>query len=102
MTVAAYCFNHTDRLASARCLECRHSFCRECITEHKGRLICAVCLRKCQPTAAPRKSWRRILALPAMGIAALCGSWLLFYTTGWWLEDITAPSSAAVRGAQRR
>jgi hypothetical protein len=40
------CFNHATREAVARCPECRHHFCRECITEHDDRVICAACLKK--------------------------------------------------------
>lgn len=40
------CFNHAAREAVARCPECRQFFCRECITEHDDRVICASCLRK--------------------------------------------------------
>lgn len=40
------CFNHAAREAVARCPECRQHFCRECITEHDDRVICAACLKK--------------------------------------------------------
>ena len=40
------CFNHSAREAAARCPECGHCYCRECITEHDDRLICAACLLK--------------------------------------------------------
>ena len=40
------CFNHAHREAAARCPECTHFYCRECITEHDDRVICAACLRK--------------------------------------------------------
>ena len=40
------CFNHSLREAAARCPECGHFYCRECITEHDERVICAVCLKK--------------------------------------------------------
>jgi hypothetical protein len=40
------CFNHAAREAVARCPECRQFFCRECITEHNDRVICAACLKK--------------------------------------------------------
>ena len=95
MISAAWCFNHTDRFAAARCLDCSRSYCRECVTEHDGRLVCVACLRKRSPATAQHRSWRRWLALPVMAAAALCGSWLLFYTAGWWLEQITAPAPAA-------
>lgn len=40
------CLNHQDREAVARCPECGRCFCRECITEHEDRVLCAACLRK--------------------------------------------------------
>lgn len=40
------CFHHASREAAARCPECRQFYCRECITEHDDRVICAACLKK--------------------------------------------------------
>lgn len=40
------CFNHMFREAVARCPECGRFFCRECITEHEDKVLCASCLRK--------------------------------------------------------
>jgi len=40
------CFNHAGREAAARCPECGLFFCRECITEHDDRVICAACVKK--------------------------------------------------------
>ena|SRR5688572_15853647 len=40
------CFNHSFREAAARCPECVQFYCRECITEHDDRVICASCLKK--------------------------------------------------------
>ena len=40
------CFNHAAREAVARCPECKQFFCRECITEHEDRVVCAACLKK--------------------------------------------------------
>ena len=40
------CFNHAAREAVARCRECTNFFCRECITEHDDRVVCAACLKK--------------------------------------------------------
>jgi hypothetical protein len=40
------CQNHPQREASARCPECGKFFCRECITEHDDRVLCASCLAK--------------------------------------------------------
>lgn len=40
------CFNHSHREAAARCPECAQFFCRECVTEHDDRVICAACLKR--------------------------------------------------------
>ncbi len=40
------CLSHEEREAVARCLECVGFFCRECITEHKDRVLCSACLRR--------------------------------------------------------
>jgi hypothetical protein len=40
------CANHAQREAVARCPECKRHFCRECITEHSGKLLCNHCLEK--------------------------------------------------------
>lgn len=39
------CFNHQSREAVARCPGCNNDFCRECITEHGGKMLCVNCLR---------------------------------------------------------
>ena len=41
-----HCHNHMLREAVARCPECGRFFCRECITEHEDKVLCAACLRK--------------------------------------------------------
>ena len=38
------CCNHMLREAVARCPQCRRYFCRECVTEHEDRVLCATCL----------------------------------------------------------
>jgi hypothetical protein len=76
------CFNHFQREAVARCLECRQYFCRECITEHDDRSICAACLRKLAERPLRR---RRVLAgilrlgQCLLGVMVL---WFFFYQVG--------------------
>ena len=50
------CFNHAGREAAARCPECRQFFCRECITEHDDRVICAACLKRLASVPLTRRS----------------------------------------------
>ena len=84
------CHLHELREAAARCPLCRHSYCRECVTEHEGRVVCAACLRHmlgARPKTGGR--WRRLLlpALPALGLLI---AWLVFYGIGRTLMMIPA------------
>jgi hypothetical protein len=95
MITKTRCFHHEDRQAAARCFGCGNFFCRECVTEHEGRLSCAACLRRQTAGIAASGSWRQRTVLAAMLVGGLTGSWLLFYTAGWSLEQLTAPSPSA-------
>jgi hypothetical protein len=82
------CFNHFQREAAARCLECRQFFCRECITEHDDRIVCAACLRKLarQPLLR-RRGFASTLRL-GQCLAGLLALWFCFYLVGEWLIAI--------------
>jgi hypothetical protein len=85
------CFNHATREAVARCPSCGHTFCRECVTEHDDKVICAACLRKL--THMPF-SQRRGFATVVRGgqvVLGLVAAWLFFYLVGELL--LTVPSS---------
>lgn len=76
------CVRHSTREAAARCPECGGFFCRECVVEHAGRLLCAPCLAKISQGAEVRRvRWARCRgALQATaGLAVL---WLVFYMAG--------------------
>ena len=83
------CFTHPLREAAARCPSCERFFCRECVTEHDGRVICAVCLREEIAAAdtrkrAARRPWR-LLASAVRGAQFVFGvvlAWLFFYLLG--------------------
>ena len=78
------CWNHGAREAVARCPECGHSYCRECVVEHDDRVICAGCLAKL--TAPVAKAQRRISAVPffraAGALVGLLVAWLIFFSVG--------------------
>ena len=61
------CRNHPERPVVARCPGCRRYFCRECVTEHEGRMLCATCVgagvTRAEPRTAGRIRWTRWLAL---------------------------------------
>jgi hypothetical protein len=88
---SARCLNHPDRFAAGRCLECQRTFCRECVTEHSGRLTCANCLRKAEVQTTSRRNPLTMVAVALLGIAGFLGVWLMFYSSGLWLERITDP-----------
>lgn len=79
---ARRCVRHPAREAVARCAACGGSFCRECASEHEGRLLCAGCLAKAVAAEArPRRDFtpvRRFVTLTA-GVLVL---WLFFYGLG--------------------
>jgi hypothetical protein len=76
------CFNHPDREAAARCPECRRFFCRECVTEHEERVICAACLARIGLPAGRAGATREKLRLALRCAAAFLFLWLLFYAMG--------------------
>ena len=49
------CWNHESREAVCRCPGCGRSYCRECVTEHGARLLCAACLRKARAADSPQR-----------------------------------------------
>jgi uncharacterized paraquat-inducible protein A len=76
------CHNHMLREAVARCPECDHFFCRECITEHDDKVLCAACLRKIlepDKQSLNRVQWLFRLAHFSMGTLIL---YILFYYLG--------------------
>ncbi|MFT5127108.1 MAG: late competence protein required for DNA uptake (superfamily II DNA/RNA helicase) [Rhodothermales bacterium] len=86
----ARCYNHAVREAAARCPECSEFFCRECITEHESRVICASCFEKSTVPEEKKK------CMPWIGdlVAFTAGFWLIWicvYSCGRLLASI--PSS---------
>jgi hypothetical protein len=81
------CFNHKLREAVAKCPGCGRYFCRECITEHEDRVLCARCLRKTMRAAKGRFLW---LDVPVRILQFVGGSvllWIFFYYFGLiWLQ----------------
>ena len=76
------CWNHDTREAVCRCPECGRSFCRECVTEHEARLLCASCLTKLTRTHAARRTGLRRLLLAAMALSGILLAWVVFYGAG--------------------
>ena len=83
------CTIHLEREAAARCPSCARFFCRECVTEHAGRLLCAACLRElfaaAQRPGRARRSWKKTLgntARAAVLASSLFVSWFFFHLLG--------------------
>lgn len=54
----ALCLNHPRREAAARCTSCGQPYCRECVTEFEGRMVCSTCHRaKSQVKEKPARDW---------------------------------------------
>ena len=76
------CSAHPAREAAARCPSCRQFYCRECVTEHDGRVLCVACLRK--SAAPPRNSTLRLgpVLVPLQVALGLGLAWTAFYLLG--------------------
>ena len=72
------CFEHPQREASSRCLQCKRYFCRECVVEHKGRITCTACLKALSAKTADKRD-RATVLFAALGFLL---AWSLFYGLG--------------------
>lgn len=92
------CFHHALREAAVQCPSCKRFFCRECVTEHAGRMICVNCVaalsRKDETTA--RTARIRWTAMAAVGIVI---AWIVFYYLGQTLARIPSEFHSPVGGA---
>jgi hypothetical protein len=81
------CWIHEEREAVARCLSCHRFFCRECIVEHAGQMMCAECVSR---ALAPRRAGERsrAVAWSALALAGVFIAWLVFYYLGQGLAQI--------------
>lgn len=82
------CFNHAQREAVARCPECGRFFCRECITEHEDRVLCAACLRRLAAAPSAARPWLLNAARGLQMVLAVLVAWLFFYFVGQMLLSV--------------
>ena len=76
------CFHHASRRAAARCPQCGRFYCRECVTEHVGRVICATCLKELVGgDSAHRRILGSLCRLAACAVSLLV-TWMVFYHVG--------------------
>jgi hypothetical protein len=76
------CWNHEAREAVCRCTGCTRSYCRECVAEHQGRLLCAACLGASSAVKGVRRGMLRRIAPAAMIASGLLIAWLAYWTMG--------------------
>jgi hypothetical protein len=76
------CFNHAQREAAARCPGCGRFFCRECVTEHQDRVICAACLRARTKLSFTRRAGFVLGLRLLQCVAGLLTAWLFFFLIG--------------------
>ena len=92
------CVLHPEREAVARCPECGRFFCRECVTEHEGRLLCAACIgRLVVPcgVAPARGRWAAaVVRRVGVAVAVVCSAAVL---VGFYLLVAVALSSVPHR-----
>lgn len=85
------CYNHGHREAAACCLECGRFFCRECVTEHEGRVVCSRCLERLSGrVGTPRFALSVLFKILQVGLSFSL-LWLFFYLMGQGL--LALPSS---------
>ncbi|MGH9541920.1 MAG: hypothetical protein ACRD2H_08560 [Terriglobales bacterium] len=82
----ARCHFHAEREAAALCARCQRAYCRECVTEDRGAMVCLPCLRRGQEPGgtAPRR-WALVWHIAGAALGLL---WLycLFYLAAQWVE----------------
>lgn len=84
------CFNHPEREAAVICPECKKGFCRECVTEHDDRMLCARCLQNLIHTPFINRFRLRYITRLAQCLLGFLIAWLFFYYLGEILLSIPA------------
>ena len=84
------CRNHAHREAVALCPECAAYYCRECVAEHEGRVLCASCLEKLlSRAAATRRGFSGVITAGRFLLGFLL-LWTIFYYLGHALLSLPA------------
>ncbi len=84
------CFHHAGREAVARCLECKQYYCRECVTEHEDRVLCASCLKNLTRQSPGRRApFVRLLRAAQCALGVLI-AWFFFFLIGESLSRLPA------------
>ena len=91
------CLNHPDREAAAQCPSCKRPYCRECITEHDYKMICANCLSE---LSAEQGAKSRGFSLPIMPVFQITAAFLILWTVYYQLGDLLIDLSDSFRSWQ--
>jgi len=89
------CVHHISREAAAKCPVCGLFFCRECVTEHDGRMTCTSCVAAIQGPTEHRRTSRILMAAGAGGGILL--AWIVLYEAGMWLAQMPDSFYGGVR-----
>jgi hypothetical protein len=89
MALDRRCWNHDAREAVCRCPQCGRSFCRECVTEHESRLLCAACLRSAARAGPAHRGSLRRMAPTVMTLAGVLLAWAVYFTAAESLVTLT-------------
>ena len=82
------CWNHPGRGAVCRCPACQRSFCRECVSEHDARLLCAACIRDAIAAALPQtRRRRRVSLIPVFVLLTTLLAWAALDLLGTFIMD---------------
>jgi hypothetical protein len=74
------CWHHPSREAVVRCPECARFYCRECVIEHLGRMICSDCVAN--KTAASTAGRFPTLRWSVFAAGGFLLAWVIFYYLG--------------------
>jgi hypothetical protein len=79
------CWHHGAREAVVRCPDCHRFFCRECVIEHQGRMICTACVNASEVQTGDAS---RIGTWTLLGVGGFLLAWCVFYYLGMFLARI--------------
>ncbi len=86
------CHHHAGREAAARCPDCARFYCRECVTEHGNRMLCASCLKRQERRDAGGGGAGEGALLLLGALAGLGAAWGVFLLLGELLIQMPAAS----------
>ena len=76
------CLHHVEREAVARCTSCTQHFCRECIVEHEGRVLCTDCRVKLLQKPGLQIGFGRRFGVALHLVLSLFVLWFCIYLFG--------------------